>query len=276
MKKIGFIDYYLDEWHANNYPAFFKKAVGDEMKVCMAYGEIDAPNGITNKEWAKKNGITLAKSEEELIENSDYIIVLAPDNPETHLRLTDKALKSGKRVYVDKTFAVTKADAEKIFENADKHGTPCYSASALFFSDELHGIKKEGIVRIGSIGNGNIRQYAIHQAEQIVTLMGSDVKRIMYLGENACPSVLLEYADGRYAQITHYANADFRLDVGYADGSMREVKTESDYFGNCILAMAEFFRTGKIPVAHMQTIAVVAIIEGIYKALKRPFEWVNI
>ena len=20
MKKIGFIDYYLDEWHANNYP----------------------------------------------------------------------------------------------------------------------------------------------------------------------------------------------------------------------------------------------------------------
>ena len=24
MKTIGFIDYYLDEWHANNYPAWIR------------------------------------------------------------------------------------------------------------------------------------------------------------------------------------------------------------------------------------------------------------
>ena len=24
--KIGFIDYYLDEWHANNYPQFLREA----------------------------------------------------------------------------------------------------------------------------------------------------------------------------------------------------------------------------------------------------------
>ena len=26
MIKVGFIDYYLDEWHANNYPAWIKAA----------------------------------------------------------------------------------------------------------------------------------------------------------------------------------------------------------------------------------------------------------
>ena len=26
MKKIGFIDYYISEWHANNYPAWMKDA----------------------------------------------------------------------------------------------------------------------------------------------------------------------------------------------------------------------------------------------------------
>ena len=31
MKKIGFIDYYLDEWHANNYPGFFKEAADGQM-----------------------------------------------------------------------------------------------------------------------------------------------------------------------------------------------------------------------------------------------------
>ena len=43
MKKIGFIDYYLDEWHANNYPKFIKDAVGDEFVIAYAYGEIDKP-----------------------------------------------------------------------------------------------------------------------------------------------------------------------------------------------------------------------------------------
>lgn len=26
MKTIGFIDYYLSEWHANNYPAWIRQA----------------------------------------------------------------------------------------------------------------------------------------------------------------------------------------------------------------------------------------------------------
>ena len=25
MKKVGFIDYYLNEWHADNYPEFLDK-----------------------------------------------------------------------------------------------------------------------------------------------------------------------------------------------------------------------------------------------------------
>ena len=26
MKKIGFVDYYISEWHANNYPLWIKEA----------------------------------------------------------------------------------------------------------------------------------------------------------------------------------------------------------------------------------------------------------
>lgn len=29
MKKTGFIDYYLDEWHANNYPQWIRNMSGD-------------------------------------------------------------------------------------------------------------------------------------------------------------------------------------------------------------------------------------------------------
>lgn len=43
MQTIGFIDYFLDEWHANNYPEWIKQASGGELQVAYAYGKIDSP-----------------------------------------------------------------------------------------------------------------------------------------------------------------------------------------------------------------------------------------
>ena len=42
MKKIGFIDYYLSEWHANNYPAWINEAadkLGLDCKVAYGWAE---------------------------------------------------------------------------------------------------------------------------------------------------------------------------------------------------------------------------------------------
>ena len=90
MIKIGFVDYYLDEWHANNYPEMINNLGGGEFEVCCAYGHIDSPiGGITNKEWSKKYNIPLEKSIEKVIEKSDCIVVLSPDNPEMHEELRE-------------------------------------------------------------------------------------------------------------------------------------------------------------------------------------------
>ena len=277
MKKIGFIDYYLDEWHANNYPEFFEKAAGEEMKVCCAWGKIDSPiGGMTNKQWSEKYNIELVETQEELIEKSDYIIVLSPDNPEMHVELSELALKSGKPVYIDKTFDLTIKGAKTIFKNSDDHATPCYSSSALYFSNELAKVKKDGITRIASMGGGKFEIYAIHQIEQIVALMGYDAKRVMYLGNCIQPSLLIEFTGGRFAEINHFNEQPFSMTVGYADGSSDSFCVESDFFGNCIKSMAEFFKTGIIPVSHEQTLAVVSVIEAGLKAKEKPFEWIEI
>ena len=277
MKKIGFIDYYLDEWHANNYPEFFKKAAGEEMAVLYAYGEIDSPiGGMTNKEWSEKYNIPLVNSIDELVEKSDYIVVLSPDNPEMHLKLTDKALKSGKPVYIDKTFAPTKSDALRIFKNADENNTPCYSSSALFFADELKEIDKEGIMKINSINGGKFDIYLIHSVEQIIYLMGYDVKRVMYLDKSDFPAVIIEFADQRTAQIDFYTWTEFSLVVGYENKSAEIVSIKSNFFGNCIKAMTEFFKSGVAPVSHEQTIAVISVIEAAMKGKEKPFEWIEI
>ena len=76
MKKIGFIDYYLNEWHADNYPAWIEAVSDGKYKVCYCWGEIDCPHkgGMTNKEWAEKQVIELCSCEEEVIEKSDVLV----------------------------------------------------------------------------------------------------------------------------------------------------------------------------------------------------------
>ena len=90
MISIGFVDYYLSEWHANNYPAWIAEAAaasGEEYKIAYAWAEFDKSpvDGITTDEWCARYGAQKCNTLDELCELSDVIVILAPSNPETHL-----------------------------------------------------------------------------------------------------------------------------------------------------------------------------------------------
>lgn len=279
MKKIGFIDYYLDEWHANNYPEFIKRLSNGRYEVSYAYGMIDSPiGGMTNKEWSEKYNIPLLGSIEEVIEKSDLLIVLSPDNPEMHLQLTDLPLKSGKLCYVDKTFAPDKETAVKIFENAEAHNTKCFSSSALRFVSELKEIDTDKIYKIYSEGPGTYDMYSIHQIEPIMSLMKCRANKVMALSDKEHPSYLVEFEDGRLVQMYHRVDEDntFRITVCYDDNKADVHPIKSDYFSLFIEAMIEFFDTGVVPVPKEQTIDVIAVREAGLKAFETPFTWINI
>lgn len=279
MKKIGFIDYYLDEWHANNYPEYIKKQSGGRYEVVCAYGKIDSPiGGMTNEEWSKKQGIPLVQSIEEVIEKSDVLVVLSPDNPEMHLELTHLPLQSGKLVYVDKTFAPDKETAEKIFANAEAHHTKCFSSSALRFVTETKQIDKSKIYKLYSEGPGIYEMYSIHQLEPIMNLMNSRVTRIMALGDEKHPSLLIEFEDGRTAQMHQRIDEDvsFRMTIVDQENNAQIFPIHSDYFSLFIDAMIEFFDTGVIPVPKEQTIDVIAVRAAGKIAFETPYEWIAI
>jgi len=280
MKKIGFIDYYLDEWHANNYPEYIRKQSNGRYEVCYAYGMIDSPiGGMTNKEWSEKYNIPLLDTIEEVIEKSDVLIVLSPDNPEMHLELTELALRSGKLVYVDKTFAPDKETAIKIFENAEAHNTKCFSSSALRFVTEIKEIDTSKIYKIYSEGPGTYDMYSIHQIEPIMSLMKCRAKRVMAVSDIDHPSLVIEFEDGRLAQMYQRFDGEhstFRLTVCYEDNKADVHIIESDYFALFIDAMIEFFDTGVVPVPKEQTIDVIAVRTMGLKAFETPFTWINI
>ena len=99
MKKIGFIDLYLDEWHANNYPAWFRgAALGGEFELGGAWEK--RPGARPLDVWCKEMDIPAYTSMEKLLEECDAFCVLAPSNPEVHEELAELPLMTGKPVYI--------------------------------------------------------------------------------------------------------------------------------------------------------------------------------
>ena len=278
MQKIGFIDYYLDEFHANHYPEWIKSLSKGELEVCYAYAECDSPTGRTTEDWCGQNGIRQVKTIEELVEKSDCLVVLSPDNPERHESLCRLPLASGKRVYVDKTFAEDRETALRIFKNAESHGTPCFSSSALRFASEYSGIEKDNIQNLSSWGPGSLEVYSIHQIEPIVMLMGAGAKRVLYTGTEQWPALVIEFNDGRRASLSHHGyNCPFSMVVDFAqDSESKLISVKSDYFGLFVSEMADFFLTGKLKASHEETVAVISIREAGIKASKNPGQWISV
>ena len=282
MKKIGFIDYYLDEWHANNYPAWIgESGRGDQFAVACAWAERDKPGGKTTSQWCEAFGVAQAPSREELIERCDCIVVLSPDNPERHEELAAPALKSGKPVYVDKTFAPDRAAAERMFDLAERHNTPLYSTSALRYAGELswlgdNGIGQADVVFASVRGPGQFGNYAIHQVEMAVAAMGPGVRRAMAHGPGRAPVVVYEYRDGRLAVVNLLPWSGFSLALQAADGQGMARDIAGDFWGRFISAMLDFFETGKPPVPRAETCEAVAMVQAGAEALKRPGTWVEL
>ncbi len=281
-KKIGFIDHFLDEWHANNYPKFIKDAVGDEFVVAYAYAEKDKENGLTTDAWCEKFGVQKCDTVDEVVEKSDVLIVLSPDHPERHWDLCQKPLRSGKPVYVDKTFALSKQTAQDIADIAHTSGTPFFSSSALRFATELDGFNKENVCFVNSRGPGNFDTYGIHQLEPIVMLLGSGAKRVMSVGSGMFETLVIEFENNRSAVLSHYGwgGIDFNMTVTYADGKTVNIPRMSDTFPNFIKAMCDFFRTGEVKVPNEETVSIMGIIEAGNKAIaeakSNPGAWIQV
>src|SRR5688500_3318211 len=130
--KVGFIDHHLNNYHANKFLSIFREGkAGGDIEVVAAYES--TPEG---DDWCAANNVPRAKSAAEVVEKSDAIIVLAPDNVDAHLELSREALQSKKPVLIDKILAKSVEDARKIVTDAQTAGTPIMSSSSLRFSVE--------------------------------------------------------------------------------------------------------------------------------------------
>lgn len=281
MKKIGFVDYYISEWHANNYPAWIKEICdnhGYDYEISYAWAELfTSPkfNNETTDMWCERMGVEKCETIDELCKMSDVILVLAPSDPDKHLGYAKEVLKHKKPTYIDKTFAPDFATAKEIFDIAEKYGTPFFSTSALRYGTELDEIGP--CTQMMTTGSGsNYPEYIIHQIEMIVKKLGKGAKRIRYeeIGKQAM--FRIGYDDERAASMT-YASGKLPFSAFMTDGENKLwKKIESDYFKILMHEIIKFYETGKLPFDPEETLEVAKIREFALKASNTPDEWIEI
>ena len=247
------------------------------MQVTCAWAQMDKPGGKTNEAYCREQGIALLPDAESVIAESDCLIVMSPDNPEMHEELCRLPFASGKPTYVDKTFAVDRETALRLIRAAAASGTPFFSSSALRFAKEYIGLQREGIEAIHSRGPGMFANYGIHQIEPIVSLMGHELEKIMYVGTKSTPAFVLRFRDGRCATLSQLGvDCDFSLAVNYTDDRAVVLQGASDFYMQFLLNMVQFFKDGIPKVSAQETLSVITILEYGKKAMQTPDTWVSL
>lgn len=243
MKKIGFVDYYISEWHANNYPAWIcdvSKAIGEDFTVVYAWAERDISpvDGLSTDEWCSQYNVSKCNTIQELCEKSDYIVILAPSDPDKHLAYAKAVLSYGKPTYIDKTFAPDCETAVKIFDIAKLHGTSFFSTSALRYAQEIEDLDADKITTTG--GGSNIAEYIIHQAEMIIKVLKANPVSAT-IEENADGyKGLVNFEGGKTAEIAYGPSLPFSVSID----DKEVIQIRSDFFRGLIADMLRFFTSG--------------------------------
>lgn len=279
MKHIGFVDYYLSEWHANNYPAWIEQAsktLGLEYRVSYAWAEMEVSpvDGMTTQQWCDKMGVQRCDTVSELCEKSDVIVVLAPSHPHTHLHYAQSVLPYAKRTYIDKTFAPNCAEAVEIFRIAKDHDTPFFSTSALRYAEELKALcgAQEYVLQGGG---RSFEEYIIHLVEMAVMLLEDPVDSVCAEVREKTIRCCVKTQHSKTAQLVYGAELPYEAQASFADGKNVRSALQSDFFGKLISDMLTFFESGRQPFDPAQTLEVMRMRDALLRAKNNSGVWLK-
>lgn len=291
MKKIGFIDRHLNNFHSNLYVDLIRNGkYKNEFDVTLAYGD-EICDGIDTKAWCDKHNVVMAKSIEQVVNECDHVIILSPDNPERHWDLSEYALKSGKACYIDKTFAPDYKTAKKLISLAKENKTPMFTTSSLRFVPELINFintigKERKINAVATRGPGHVSNYMIHSVEPLVMLIGYGASSISYSGNDDFSDFDVKYDDGRIGSFNMYPKQStindkwyghpFEASVAFEGGATSLRFNDADMFKDLLDAICAFFLGEKASAPFEDTLEVMAILEAAGKAYANPGKCIDI
>ena len=263
--RIGLVDNKLENFHANVFLKAYRtqlKARGAIVAGCFALDERDG------RAWGEKNDVPYYDSVQKLHEQVDAFMILAPSNPELHLKLAEMVFPFGQPTYVDKTFAPDVASAQRIFDLADKNKTVIQTTSALRYTNVQSYVHDAASGRVKHMitwgGGSSFEEYAIHPVEMLISCMGADATSLMRRGAGEYAQMLINFNEDRTGVVNVYThgNTPFAAAVS-TDKTTKLINVETDkIFVNNASAVLDLFETGKPSIDRHETLMVRRILDA--------------
>ncbi len=219
-------------------------------------------------------GVEFVSSIEELCEKVDAVLLESVDG-RPHLQQVRPVFKAKKRVFVDKPFTASYADAREIVRLSREAGVPFFSSSSLRFVADIQAMKSSdqhgGIAGAFTFGPENLEPhhpdlfwYGIHAVEMLYTLLGAGCDRVTRVKTDSGDTVVGSWKDGRIGTMRGLIRG--RQDYGAVAFGMSAVlgtpvPMRSDYRG-LLVEIVKFFQTGVAPVTPDETLEIVAFMEA--------------
>lgn len=282
--RIGWIDHHLYTHHSQVFFPLIMDEIGQgKFEIVSAYeSDRDPEKG----DWCAEHHVHRAASPEEVVEASDVILVISPNNPEAHLDLARVALASGKPVYVDKYLAHTVEDAREMVQIARQHNTPLMTSSSLRFAKEVQELFARvdgGFDYVYARGMGRWRMYyGVHTIALALRAFGPHIKRLIDTGTELDRAVVLDDGARKCLIECHPCEnqADiFPWELGVRQGDVfdRAVVTDWDqFYKNLVKEYLQFFETKESPISLEEQFATVAVEHAAEHSREQGGVWVDV
>lgn len=287
MKKVGIIDNYISNFHSNTYHKLFAEIAEEEGRESYVITHVYAVTDVspstneTTDEWCARVGAKKCDSIEEVCREVDVIMVLAPNNPEMHEEMVQIPFRSGKPVYVDKTFAPDYATAKRIADLGKQTGAKFWSSSAVRFDPVLEEYTKDPVSRVHSAvvqGPNVFDIYSIHIIEVLNTVMKDGVEAVTCLSGGKNLIFKLDYKDGRCSFYHQLIKGNFQFMAFLDTDAERGVRLEcsSDFWRGFARGLMDYFDTGVAFVNVESTVECIAVRSAMRRAMENVGERIEV
>lgn len=250
-----------------------------DMRIVAAYPsyspdvEFSAQNIQKNIETERGLGVEIVGSIAELLPKVDAVMVLGIDG-RPHLEQAKAVIAAHKTLYVDKPVANSLVSTIRIYDLAKKAGVPCFSSSSLRYSADFVNVQKDP--KIGKIlgcdvyGNNasilpdhpDFFYYGIHGSELLFTIMGPGCKSVTRVKTDTADLAAGVWSDGRLGTLRGILKGGRTF--GATVFGERSIAPAGKFEGYAplLVEIAQFFKTGKPPVAEAVTLEIYAFMEA--------------
>jgi hypothetical protein len=232
-----------------------------------------ADNIKKNTQAMRNMGVEIVDTVEAILPKVDAVLLLSIDG-RAHLKQARPVFAAKKRVFIDKPVAASLADVVRIYNLAEKTGTPCFSNSALRYAPGTVAVGKDS--SIGRVlgcdayssnaplepGHPDLFYYGIHGCEALFAIMGPGCKTVSRMKTRTADLAAGVWRDGRLGTFRGIlvGQVGFGATVFGQQGIAQAGRFEG--YEPLLVEIARFFQTGEPPVTAERTLEVYAFMEA--------------